>query len=427
MKLIELPKSPYWGANVHVGFYPDGKKRYSPRSSKVVRDPSRVGPGGVREDKVEAMALLTALQTVANQAMQMETDRVSRQDFEEMVAGVLRAVGKKLTPTAPSWESFSSDVLSRHCQDLSPATVRSYWSKKAGFDGWLGLSGRKSQLTAESRLSEFRLDDIQEFYDWRLSEGGGASTANAAVKCLSMIFARAIVSDHIAKNPCAGVSKRFVKAKSKKPFTVSDFSLITGALVDHRDRIEFADEWSLAIRFAIFTGAREGDCVGLRWSDFSDDFRLVTFVPNKKSRLHDLGKTDATVSLMLPEFVASMFRAAREASTSEFVTPALRAIIPGKNGLGARFRAIMDLAGVKYETIAAKGPKSIAQCSHGFHSFRHSLKTELRAAGVSAESSNFLTGHSDEKVAAKYVTEKVETIFRECSGVFAEFEAALKA
>ena len=65
MKLIELPKSPYWGANLHVGYYPDGKKRYSPRSSKVVRDPSRVNERGQREDKAEALAILTALQNVA--------------------------------------------------------------------------------------------------------------------------------------------------------------------------------------------------------------------------------------------------------------------------------------------------------------------------------------------------------------------------
>lgn len=426
MKLIELPKSPYWGANVHVGFYPDGKKRYSPRSSKVVRDPSRTGPGGVREDKVEAMAILTALQNVANQAMAMETDRVSRQDYEEMVAGVLRAVGKKLTPTAPSWESFSSDVLTRHCQDLSPATVRSYWSKKAGFDEWLGLAGRKSSLTVASRLSEFRVDDIQEFYDWRLSEGGGASTANAAVKCLSMIFSRAIVSDHIAKNPCSGVSKRFVKAKGKRPFTVADFSRITGALVDHRDRIEFADEWSLAVRFAIFTGSRQGDCVNLKWSDFSDDFRVVSFIQKKKENRHNLGRMDGRINLMLPDFVAAMFRKASESSSSEFVTPSLRVINPGKTGLGARFREILDLAGVHYTITPKKGPKGAAQPSHGFHSFRHSLATELRSAGVSAASSDFLTGHTDRKVAEKYVVEKASTILRECLPVFEQFQAAIE-
>jgi integrase len=426
MKLIELPKSPYWGANVHVGFGPDGKKRYSPRSSKVVRDPSRVGPGGVREDKVEAMAILTALQNVANQAMTMESDRVSRQDFEGMVAGVLRAVGKKLAPSAPSWESFSHDVLTRHCHDLSPATVRSYWSKKAGFDEWLTKQGRKSRVTGVSRLSDFRVDDVQEFYDWRLAEGGGVSTANAAVKCLSMIFSRAIVSDHISKNPCAGVSKRFAMAKSKKPFTVADFSRITGALINYADKIEFADEWSLAIRFSIFTGSRQGDCVGLKWSDFSEDFQTVSFVQNKKEVRHNLGKLDGRISLMLPEFVAAMFRAAREASTSQFVTPSLRAINPGKNGLGARFREILDLASVEYEIIPAKGPKGAAQPSHGFHSFRHSLKTELRAAGVSAASSDFLTGHDDAKVGAKYVEEKASTILRECLPVFEQFQEAIE-
>lgn len=428
MKLIELPKSPYWGAYLHTGYYPDGKKRYSPRSSKVVRDPSRLGERGQRLDKEEAVKVLTALQNVANGAMSMQSDLVTRQEFEVMVEGVLKACGKRLVASAPSWVSFSDDVLERHCRDLSPATVRSYASKKSVFDKWLSssYSGKKSTVSPASRISEFRLDDIQEFYDWRLSEGGESATANAAIKCLSMIFQRAIVSDHITKNPCAGVSKRFGAAKSKKPFSMSDFSKIAGALVNRRESIEFADEWALAIRFAMFTGAREVDCVNLRWADFSDDYRQVRFVPTKKSRLHELGKVDASVSLLLPEFVAEMFASARAGSSSEFVTPSLREIKPGTNGLGTRFRQIMDLAGIAYEITPSKGSRGNSQCSHGYHSFRHSLKTELRAAGVSAESSNYLTGHTDDNVARRYVTEKAETIFRECEPVFEVIRSAIE-
>lgn len=431
MKLIELPKSPYWGGNIHVGYYPDGTKRYSPKSSKVRRDPSAINEHGGREDRIRAMKVLTTMQDIANQGMEIRKERsvVMSQEYEEMLTQLLRSVGLTRSVDAPAWVTFSDEVLDRHCRDLSAATVRSYKSKKSVFDKWLAsaYSGKKSKLAPQSKISEFRLDDVQEFYDWRLTEGGQSATANAAIKCLSMIFARAIVADHITKNPCAGVSKRFGVSKSKQPFTVGDFSKITGALVEHREEIEFAEEWSLAIRFAIFTGARLSDCVSLRWSDFSEDFRRVNFLPKKKERLHSLGKVDATVTMILPEFLATVFSRARDASASEWVTPALRVIPAGKWGHGARFRQILDLAGVEYSVLPSKGSRGNAQCSHGFHSFRHSLKTELRAAGVSAESSNFLTGHDDAKVAARYVTEKVEVVFRECSGVFAEFEAAIRA
>ena len=424
MKLIELPKSPYWGANLHVGYYPDGKKRYSPRSSKVVRDPSRVNERGQREDKAEALAILTALQNVANQAMASHSEVVARKDFEEMVAGVLRAVGKRVVSEAPAWDAFSREVLERHCRDLSPATARSYWSKKSGFDEWLGKHDRLSPV---SSLADFRLADMQDFYDYWIAEGGNSTTINGVIQGISLVFEQAVIADYIAKNPCVGVKRRDNVMIPRQPFTLSDLSAISRAIVDHGDAIEHAAEWALAIRFAIFTGAREGDCVDLRWSDFSDDFRSVRFVPSKKERLHRLGKVDAAVSLILPEFVAAEFRAAFAASSSEFVCPALRAINPGKRGLGPRFREILDLAGVRYEIREPKGKKGIAQCSHSFHSFRHTLKTQLRAAGVGSETSNYVTGHDDEKVARRYVHEQASTIFRECAPVFAEFEAAMKA
>lgn len=424
MKLIELPKSPYWGANLHVGYYPDGKKRYSPRSSKVVRDPSRVNERGQREDKAEALAILTALQNVANQAMASQTEVVGRKDFEEMVAGVLRAVGKRVVSEAPAWDTFSREVLDRHCRDLSPATARSYWSKKSGFDEWLGKHDR---LSPASSVADFRLADMQAFYDSWIEDGGQSTTANGVLQGISLVFEQAVIADFIAKNPCVGVKRRDNVMVPRQPFTLEDIAAISRALIEHDDAIEHCAEWALAIRFAIFTGARESDCVGLRWTDFSDDFRSVRFVPSKKERLHRLGKIDASVSLMLPEFVAAEFQAARDRSSSEFVCPALRAINPGKRGLGPRFREILDLAGVKYEIREPKGKKGIAQCSHSFHSFRHTLKTQLRAAGVGAETSNYVTGHDDPKVAARYVHEKASTIFRECAPVFELFREAIEA
>lgn len=424
MKLIELPKSPYWGANLHVGFYPDGKKRYSPRSSKVVRDPSRVNERGQREDKAEALAILTALQNVANQAMASESEVIVRKDFEEMVAGVLRAVGKRVVSAAPSWDAFSREVLDRHCRDLSPATARSYWSKKSGFDAWLGKHDR---ISTASSLADFRLADIQAFYDSWIEDGGQSTTANGVLQGISLVFEQAVIADFIGKNPCVGVRKRDSIQVPRQPFTLGDITAISRALVEHSDAIEHCEEWALSVKFAIFTGARESDCVNLRWEDFTDDFRSVRFVPRKKDRLHRLGKIDASVSLMLPEFVAAEFRAAKARSSSEFVCPSLREIGSGKRGLGPRFREIMDLAGVKYQIRPAKGKKGVAQCSHTYHSFRHGLKTELRAAGVSFETSNAITGHRDDKVAARYIHERAETVFKECAPVFELFREALEA
>jgi integrase len=195
--------------------------------------------------------------------------------------------------------------------------------------------------------------------------------------------------------------------------------------VTFSEAIEHAAEWILAIRFAMFTGAREGDCVSLSWSDFSDDCVEVRFVPQKKERLHRLGKIDASVSLLLPEFIAKEMLAARKAASSEFVTPSLRTIDSGRRGLGPRFREIMDFAGIKYSIRQAKGKGGKAQCSHSFHSFRHSLKTLLEAGGVSREVNHRVTGHEDPKVGARYIHVQAEAVFKECQSVFSEIEVAI--
>ena len=423
MKLIELPKSPYWGANIHVGYYPDGKKRYSPRSSKVVRDPSRVNERGQREDKAEALAVLTALQNVANQAMASQTQIIERKDFEAMVEGVLRAVGVRLASAAPSWADFSREVIDRHCRDLSASTARSYRAKVSGFDEWLSKHDR---LGVGSSLADFRLPDIQEFYDWWIAQGGNSTTINGVIQGISLVFERAVVSEFISKNPCKGIVRRDSVSVSKKPFTLDELSAITAAVAKHRGEIEFADEWALAIRFAIFTGARLSDCIKLKWSDFSEDFRRVRFLPKKKTRLHNLKKVDATVEMILPEFLSREFLLFRDASISEMVTPSLFVIEAGKKGLGPRFRGIMDLAGINYTWIPGKGPKAIAQASHGFHSFRHTAKTFLEAGGVSRETNNRITGHDDPAVAARYIHADPVAIFRECEPVFALFQEAIE-
>lgn len=424
MKLVQHPRSPFWCAHLHVGWTEGGKKRYSLTSSKVKIDPSNVSETGTRLDRLRATEVLTALQNTANEAMKRSREQtlVTRREFEGMVESVLRACGLSVAPPAPSWGAFSSEVLRRHCRDLSPATTRSYWAKKAGFDGWLE---KHERLSVNSLVTDFHLSDIQWFYDSWIEAGGQSTTANGMLQGVALVFQEAVVAGHIRVNPCDGVKRRDNVQIPRQPFTLADITAISQALVEHAQEIEHSNEWSLAIRFAIFTGAREGDCVNLRWSDFSENFRRVRFVPRKKERLHALGKVDASVNLILPEFVAAEFSKAHDSFGGEWVCPNLRGITAGRHGLGARFRAIMDLAGIAYTIRAPKGDKGIAQCSHSFHSLRHLVQTELRAHGVSAETRNYVTGHDDAKVAARYVHEKSTVIFRECEPVFQVFEKAL--
>lgn len=421
MKLIELPKSPYWGANIHVGYKEDGSKRFSPRSSKVRRDPERKDSTGRRLDKEEAEKVLFQMQSIANQSMESELESIPRKQFEEMVDSLIRATGRTVGEIAPPWNEFSKSFLDRHIQDLSPATARSYVSKRNNFDRFLD---QHSGFSASSSLADITLKEVQSFYDWRIKNGSASTTTNKNIDFLQMVFDHAIVCEHVTKNPCMGVKKRDNISRPKEPFTLDDITKITGALQRYGQAIEFADEWARAIRFSIFTGARQSDCVKLKWSDFSDDYRSVRFVPQKKERIHRLKKLDASVSLVLPQFLSDWLKAEHERSESEWLTPSLRPIKAGKTGLGNRFLKILDMAGVEYK-VWKSDTGGISQRSHTFHSFRHTLKTELREGGVSQEANHYVTGHDDAAVGARYIHEKSENVFRECSDVYDKMAQAI--
>jgi len=175
MKLIELPKSPYWGINIHVGYHADGKRKYSPKSTKVRRDPSRLDEKNRRMDILEAEKIATALQQIAYEAMEENGDEIARERAQEWVESLLRVMGKRIKSSAPSWNSFATETLTRHCRDLAPKSVRSYWSKKSTFDKWLEKHPR---LSINSSLADFKLSDIQQFYDDWMEAGGQSTTAN---------------------------------------------------------------------------------------------------------------------------------------------------------------------------------------------------------------------------------------------------------
>lgn len=130
-----------------------------------------------------------------------------------------------------------------------------------------------------------------------------ARTVNKALGLLSSICRYGVRHDHMTKNPCDGIS-RLRQANAANAMHVLDFGEVSRLLEKCEKR------WRLGIEFAVFTGCRQGELLGLSWSDFDWEKRRV-FVRRafKDGAFHD-PKTETSVRFI--EFPARLVRPLKE-------------------------------------------------------------------------------------------------------------------
>jgi integrase len=81
------------------------------------------------------------------------------------------------------------------------------------------------------------------------------------------------------------------------------------------------------------------------------------------------------------------------------------------------FDRIMTEAGIEIESMSGEGERSRTFRNKGFHSFRHTMTSTLKNAGVPAEWRMMMLDHDSEEVHAGYSHSDVETIAKWVGGV----------
>lgn len=157
------------------------------------------------------------------------------------------------------------------------------------------------------------------------------------------------------------------------------------SIADYNRRITVGQ----VFRFALLTGARVGELIGMRWEQIDWQAGIVQIVGTKNQY-----KTAATVRYldMTPTMreILEQRRGALE-SESEFVF--------SRNGCSITryhqvFRAACDEAGVKYGQDVAGGFVT--------HDARHTAVTRMLQAGIDLSTVGSITGHSDKHLILHY-------------------------
>jgi integrase len=244
------------------------------------------------------------------------------------------------------------------------------------------------------KLQKLTAQQVQMFYARKLKEG----TAASRIKAFHSVLRKALTHARRIKLVGFNVTEDVEIPKVKKPkHTVLEPSQARLLLEKARER-----GLDALLALAVSTGMREGEILGLRWSDI--DFvrgtlrvsHIVSYLPGYDSGYHfEEGepKTESSKrTVMLPQFLIELLRKHRSLQIEQRWQAGTRwidrdLVFPNKNGgyiipytLLRRFYRLLDDAGL---------PRM------RFHDLRHSAATILISMGVPANVVQELLGHSD--------------------------------
>jgi integrase len=233
---------------------------------------------------------------------------------------------------------------------------------------------------------------------------------------MSALFNHAIRHEWIDRNPISKVRTSAKRLRETDVLTPAEFAALLPEL-KLRDRA--------MVILAGSTGLRRSELVALTWSDI--DLELMQINVRRscvRSRFGDTKTEASRRPVPLHPSVAKVLAVWRAetpySSDSDFVFPSMR--LNGKKPvtpdmvLKKRIRPALERAGIKDKVI-------------GWHSFRHSLATNLRAAGVDLKTAQELLRHANSRITLEVYTRAISATKREANDRVMQmvFEAGKKS
>ena len=375
-------KSRFWTAR-----FKDGTGKWINRSTVIPAKPTT-------RKKAEEMAL--EWERIASGTADVSVT-------EAHVAKVARGLAQKISPEQFREETiaefFHAFLLAKEKDvelgTLNRTTLHYYSSVVNNFLPWLGERGKRSFKTMKPPL-------FDEYRDNLTGQGKGANTVSKYLKVLRTPLNEAANKGRLEMNPAKAVKLPATTASKRKPFDKADIGKMLKTLTG---------EWRTIFLIGLYTGARLGDCVRMRW-EMVDIFNgTMTFVQRKTKRknpgrlvipLHDilwehLKGIRKDKGLILPGLAAKV-GAHDEADDDGVSSP-----------LSLEFGELMDAAGVSQESVVSPTGRKVSAKS--FHSLRHTINTALnRQAKVGEEVRSRLTGHKLKGVNQHYTHTEVEEV-----------------
>lgn len=252
------------------------------------------------------------------------------------------------------------------------------------------------QKGAVTPISDVEPDTIIAFRLHELERGLSARTVKNCMKFLKGAWAEAVEHGYIHGSPWEKVSAPKVKkaASPKQPFTRVQFAQLLSVV---------SGEWRLLFLIAYYTGQRQRDCRELRKEQIDFSRHLIRFQRRKNA--------DALEVPMHRRLEKHLRWWLYHNNDTDCLMPEI-AKIPstgGQKSFPEIFRyQVLPKIGIVQPPNKSTGTAGRRATAYSFHSFRHSLVTELNRAGASEVDRMGIVGHASRDVSRSYTHAEVE-------------------
>ena len=227
--------------------------------------------------------------------------------------------------------------------------------------------------------------------------------ANRCLALLSKMFGLAMEEEWRGDNPCKGI-QRNQENRLERYLTPAEIAQLAAALAAHPERTSCN-----AIRLLLLTGARKGETLAAKWSEF--DLEAGVWV---KPSAHTKSKRTHRVPLSAPaKALLSAMKSEADASCP-YVFPGQLARELGPDGLRHMqplkdikrvWAAVCQKAGLG-EMVAGKAaggkPAKVWKSNARMHDLRHTYASLLASSGLSLPIIGGLLGHTQPQTTARY-------------------------
>ena len=237
------------------------------------------------------------------------------------------------------------------------------------------------------RLSRLRATDVERLLAAKVASGLSPRTVDYCLTVLRMALAHAERTGLVPRNVAALVEGPRVPRAEARPLTPEELARFLATIAGHRDEALYLT--------ALGTGLRQGELLGLRWSDLDLDRGRLT-VRLQAQRIGGAlvlvePKTERSRrTVVLPPVVVEALRRHRRQQAAERLQATrwhdLGLVFCGTEGRPRDGRALTK----QFQRLLARAgiPR------RPFHQLRHSVATFLLAAGVDLKVIAELLGHT---------------------------------
>lgn len=269
----------------------------------------------------------------------------------------------------------------------------------------------KNSILYGLKLSELKSIQIQRYYNKLLKDGKSSNVINNLNKLIKYFLNYAVDEGYLIKNPCNGktivIPGESVKETEVRPFTDDEIILFRAVLDSHRLKALFLLD--------LATGLRQGELLGLKWSDIdminnelhvNRNIKQVSIISadgtRKYKTIEQIPKTKGSIrTVPIPDNLINILRAHSSIQkqeklkagsaykVSDFIfTTEVGTTIDARN-ITKQYERLLTRAKIEYRK---------------FHSMRHTYATKLFERNVKLKTVSELLGHSNIAITADIYT-----------------------